>query len=144
MTGEAIETENLIPRPSVGLRLTLDSGTFSIPLERIHHLAGYATLSGEPDDYFLGWLDFRGQPVPVFDLNRIVCDRASLPLMGTRILILDTAASAPVPFLGLLAGGVTDTVAPGDPGAPPLELDGFLPMLYTLIPEPPEPRAATP
>jgi hypothetical protein len=139
MTAEAIENEIAVPRPSVGLRLTLDSGTFSIALDRIHHLAGYATLSGEPDDYFLGWLDFRGDLVPVFDLNRIVCDRASLPLMGTRILILSAPASAPTPFLGLLAAGVTDTVAPGDPGAPPLDLRGYLPMLYTLIPEPPAP-----
>jgi chemotaxis signal transduction protein len=139
MTAEAIETEIPSARPCVGLRLTLDSGTFSIALDRIHHLAGYATLSGEPDDYFLGWLDFRGQPVPVFDLNRVVCDRPSLPLMGTRILILRAPASAPAPFLGLLAAGVTDTVAPGDPAAPPLDLRGYLPMLYTLIPELPAP-----
>jgi len=121
-------------KSSIGLRLALDSGPCSIPLHRVHHLAGYATLTGEPEDYFRGWLSFRGETVPVFDLNRIVCDQPTPESFGSRIIVLRAAAGSPAPFLGLLAPGITDTVAPGDPSIRPFDLDSYLPMLYTLIP----------
>ncbi|WP_089409023.1 hypothetical protein [Granulicella rosea] len=117
----------------IGLRLKLDSGVCSIPLHRVHHLAGFATLTGEPDDYFLGWLRFHGERAPVFDLNRVVCDAPTAESFGSRIILLEAAAGAATRYIGLLAAGVTDTAA----DLPELELDDYLPMLYTLIPEPP-------
>ena len=119
----------------LGLRLALSSGLFSIPLGRIHHLAGYATLAGEPEDYFRGWLLFRGGRVPVFDLNRIVCEQPTPEHFGSRILLIKAARESPAPYIGLLASGVTDTIAPQ--AAEPLDLDSYLPMLYTLIPHVP-------
>jgi hypothetical protein len=141
MTAEAITPVPIQDpnRSRISLRILLASGPCSIPLDRVHHLAAYATLSGEPDDYFRGWLNFRGHPTPVFDLNRIVCDQPTLPLFSSRIIVLQTPAGTSTPYIGLLAPGITDTVAPGDPAAQPLNLDSYLPMLYTLIPDLPNP-----
>lgn len=123
-------------RSRIGLRILLSTGLYSIPLYRVHHLAAYAALTGEPDDYFCGWLDFRGQPVPVFDLNRVVCDQPTLPLFSSRIIVVQAAPGVSVPYLGLFAPGITDTIAPNDPAAEPFNLDLYLPMLYNLIPDP--------
>jgi chemotaxis signal transduction protein len=129
------------PRADGALRLVLSSGVWSVPLRRLHHLAGYATLAGEAEDYFLGWLETRGEPVPVFDLNRVVCDQPTRENFGSRILVLEAAAESPTPYIGLLAGGVTDTIgaseAESGPVAEALDIDSYLPMLYTLIPPPP-------
>jgi hypothetical protein len=120
----------------LGLRLVLGSGPCSVALGRVHHLAGYAALTGQPDDYFCGWLAFRGQQVPVFDLDRVVSDRATTETFGSRILIVtanQSAAGGPAGRLvGLLAGGVTDTVAAGQ--VPELDLELYLPMLCAMIP----------
>src|SRR5208282_4431354 len=82
-------------RSDLGLRFTLSSGAWSIPLHRLHHLAGYATLSGRSEDYFLGWLALHGEEVPVFDLNLIVCDQPTPERFGSRIIILRAAAGSP-------------------------------------------------
>lgn len=124
----------------IALRLRLDSGLHSIPLHRVHHLAGYATLTGQPDDYFLGWLTFHGEQVPVFDLNRVVCDQPTVENFGSRIVILTADANAPTRYVGLLAADLTDTIAQNDPAVTPLHLDSYLPMLYPLIPAPPAVR----
>lgn len=116
------------------LRFRLDSGLFSLPLERIHHLAGYAALSGTAEDYFLGWLLLHGEYVPVFDLNRVVCDTSAHETFGTRIMVVEGAAGAGGRYLGLLAEDVTDTVHPEDKDVTPLPLDAYLQMLYPLVP----------
>jgi len=129
-------------QPRLALRFRLADGLHSIPLHRVHQLTGYATLAGEPEDYFLGWLTLHGDPVPVFDLNRVVCDQPTPENFGSRIIVLEaapgSAADSPTHYLGLLAAGITDTVAPGEHQIEhqiePLNLDSYLPMLYTLIP----------
>lgn len=125
----------------VALRFALSFGIWSIPLHRLHHLAGYATLAGEPEDYFLGWLTMRGEQVPVFDLNLVVCDQPTPEHFGSRIMVLKAGSEAPTPYIGLLAGGVTDTVVLNAGSIERLDLDSYLPMLYTLIP--PTPVAPT-
>jgi chemotaxis signal transduction protein len=118
----------------LSLRFTLASGALSIPLDRLHHLAGYAALSGEPEDYFLGWLSMRGEQVPVFDLNLVVCDQPTPQHFGSRIMVVNAGQDAPTPYIGLLAAGVTDTVAPGTASVERFDLDSYLPMLYALLP----------
>jgi len=121
-------------RREIALRFQLASGACSVALHRVHHLAGYATLTGEPDDYFLGWLALRGESVPVFDLNRVVCDEATESNFGSRIMVLKGGAESPTGYIGLLAGGVTDTIEAGGEGVEPFDPDGYLPMLYPMIP----------
>jgi len=144
-----LQIESLAPpKPGLALRVELAGGLFSIPLQRVHHLSAYATLtpgpdpdpSGESGDYFLGWLMLRGDWVPVFDLNRIVCDRPTPEHFGSRIIVLPTGIqpggrpAAPTPYIGLLAPGVTDTLSPEQSNAvQALNLDSYLPMLYTMI-----------
>ncbi|MGD0797306.1 MAG: chemotaxis protein CheW [Acidobacteriaceae bacterium] len=123
-----------VPKSGIALRFALSSGTWSVPLHRMHHLAGYATLIGEPEDYFLGWLAMRGELVPVFDLNLVVCDQPTPERFGSRIMVVRAAPGSPTPYIGLLAAGVTDTIALGAVSVEPLDFDTYLPMLYTLIP----------
>jgi chemotaxis signal transduction protein len=128
-------------RSGISLRFVLSSGVCTVPLHRLHHLAGYASLSGEPEDYFLGWLAMRGEAVPVFDLNRVVCDQPTPEQFGSRVLVLKAGPESPTPFIGLLAAGATDTVLAGAGGARPFDLDSYLPMLYSMVPmAPPEPK----
>lgn len=117
------------------LRFRLQSGEHAIPLARVYAVAGYATLSGEADDYFLGWLRFHGELAPVFDLNRVACEQPTPETFGTRIILLSAGNAVPIRLIGLLAAGVTDTAAAGDAGVvTPFDLDGCLAMLVNLIP----------
>jgi len=120
------------------LRFRLGSGVFSVPLHRVHHLVGYAALNGEPDDYFAGWLLFHGEHIPVFDLNRVICDQSTAETFGSRIMIIDTDGNAATPHIGLLAPELTNTVSPEETDVTTLHLDSYLPMLYPLIPVPPD------
>jgi chemotaxis signal transduction protein len=108
-----------------------------MPLGRVFRIAAYASLSGQPDEYFRGWLKFHGQLAPVFDLNQVVCESPTPEAYGSRILLVQTAPQSPVPYVGLLAPGVTDTTSGDDPEVAPLDLDLYLQMLSTMIPETP-------
>jgi chemotaxis signal transduction protein len=119
------------------LRFQLQSGTHSVPLKSVHRVAGFAALEGEPEDYFLGWLRFHGKLMPVFDLNRVVCEAPTPETFGSRIMVLEAGPDAPAPYIGLLAAGVTDTISANDPGVKSLDLTGYLAMLNALIPAPP-------
>ena len=119
---------------STSLQIRLQNGAYAIPLRRVYCVAGFATLSGQPDEYFLGWLIFHGRRVPVFDLNRVVCDAPTAEEFGSRIILVETSPEAPVPCVGLLAGGVTDTCGPENSGTQPLDVDLYLQMLSNFIP----------
>jgi chemotaxis signal transduction protein len=119
------------------LRLRLQSGPYSVPLKRVYRVAGFALLAGEPDEYFQGWFRFYGKQTPVFDLNRVVCETPTPQEYGSRIIVVEASPGAPVPYIGLLAPGVTDTTAADDKEATPLDLDLYLQMLVNFIPTPP-------
>ena len=126
---------------AMNLRFRLQSGAHAIPLERVYRIAGFASLSGVPDEYFLGWLKFRGGQVPVFDLNRVVCDAATPEEFGSRIILVETRENESVPCVGLLAAGVTDTCATEDADVQLLDLDLYLQMLSNFVPSPPAQQA---
>jgi chemotaxis signal transduction protein len=143
----AMNSETALDNPTAGhdrgtrslaLRFELTSGACSVPLDRVHHLAGYATLAGEPEDYFLGWLRMRGELVPVFDLNRVICDQPTPAHFGSRIMVLNTPAGSPATYLGLLALRITDTMETDSEAVEQFDPESYLPMLYPLIPSPPE------
>jgi chemotaxis signal transduction protein len=118
----------------VSLRFRLQSGLHAIPLSRVYRVLGLASLEGVPEEYFLGWLGFHGSQVPVFDLNRVMCDTATPEEFGSRIILVETGPGAPVPCIGLLAAGVTDTCAADDPAVTLLDVDLYLLMLSNFIP----------
>jgi chemotaxis signal transduction protein len=119
------------------LRLRLQSGPHAVPLTRVYRVAGFAALTGEPDEYFVGWLRFYGRQTPVFDLNRVICETPTPEEYGSRIIVVEAGPGAPVPYIGLLAPGVTDTAAADDKDTTPLDLDLYLQMLSNFIPAPP-------
>ncbi|UWZ83419.1 chemotaxis protein CheW [Occallatibacter riparius] len=119
------------------LRLRLQSGPHSVPLKRVYRVAGFAALSGEPDEYFAGWFRFYGKQTPVFDLNRVICETPTPEEYGSRILVVEAAPNAAVTYIGLLAPGVTDTTGADDRDVTPLDLDLYLQMLTNFIPTPP-------
>jgi chemotaxis signal transduction protein len=122
---------------ATNLRFRLQSGPHSLPLGRVFRVAGFASLVGVPDEYFMGWLTFHGRQAPVFDLNRVVCETSTPEEFGSRIILVEAGPDAAVPYVGLLAGGVTDTCAADDPGVALLDLDLYLQMLSNFIPAPP-------
>jgi len=123
---------------ATSLRFRLQDGPFALPLRRIYRVAAFASLAGEPDEYFMGWLMFHGRRAPVFDLNRVICETPTAEEFGTRIILVEAGPDASVPYIGLLASGATDTCAADEPGVTPLDLDLYLQMLSNFIPEPPE------
>lgn len=122
------------------LRFRLHSGTHSVPLRSVYRVAGFAALDGEPQDYFLGWLQFHGKPAPVFDLNRVICEAPTPETFGSRIIVFEAPPDAPTRYIGLLAAGVTDTTSANEPGVKPLNLASYLAMLCLLIPDLPRER----
>lgn len=123
---------------AINLRFRLQSGLHALPLRRIYGVAGFASLAGEPDEYFRGWLTFHGRQMPVFDLNRVVCETPTPEEFGSRIILVDAGLDSPVHYFGLLAPGVTDTCGADDPGITLLDIDLYLQMLCNLVPAPPQ------
>ena len=123
------------------LQFRLQSGPHSIPLGRVYRVAAFAALTGEPEEYFAGWLRFYGRMVPVFDLNRVICEVSTPEEFGSRIMLVEAPPSSPVPYLGLLAPAVTETVTANSPGTTPIDLDLYLQMLSNFIPAVPESAA---
>lgn len=123
---------------ATNLRFRLQSGAHAVPLKRVYRVAGFASLAGEPDEYFAGWLRFYGKWTPVFDLNRVLCETPTPEAFGSRIMLVDAGPDAPVPYIGLLAADVTDTVPANDPDVTLLDLDMYLQMLQNFIPAAPK------
>ncbi len=68
-------------------------------------------------DYIAGLFDYRGQPVPVIDLCRLVSKQTCKVCMTTRIIIVNYGSdNGRKQILGLLAEQVTETVK-HDPAA---------------------------
>ena len=123
------------------LQFRLQSGPHSIPLGRVYRVAGFGALSGEPDEYFAGWLRYYSYTVPVFDLNRVICEASTPEEFGSRIMLVEAPPGAPVPYIGLLAPAVTETATANSPGTTPFDLDLYLQMLSNFIPAVPESAA---
>ena len=120
------------------LQFRLQTGPHSIPLDRVYRVAPFGALRGEPEEYFAGWLRFYGHMVPVFDLNRVICEASTPEEFGSRIMLVEAPPGATVPYLGLLAPAVTETVAADNPGTTRFDLDLYLQMLANFVPAVPE------
>ena len=72
-----------------------------VPAVRLHRPAGASA-------WVAGVLRFRGEVVPVLDLNRLATGEPCPERLSTRILILETDVAGTRRRLGLLAERVTD------------------------------------
>jgi hypothetical protein len=104
----------------------------------VYRVAAFASLVGEPEEYFLGWLCFFGKWTPVFDLNQVICESPTPEDLGSRVVLVEAPPGSATPYIGLLAPGMTDTAAPDEPGVTTLDLDLYLQMLSTFIPPLPQ------
>jgi len=86
---------------------------YGLDASRVVEVAPQVCLKKIPQaaDYIAGLLDYRGQPVPVIDLCRLISQRSCNTCMTSRIIILDYAQDdGQRQTLGLLAEQVTETV----------------------------------
>ena len=87
-------------------------GRFAVNVQKIAELTPLVGLSSLPlaPDYVAGLMDYRGQATPVIDLGILLGGKRSLPLLSTRIIIVDYPLgenqSRP---LGLMAELATET-----------------------------------
>jgi chemotaxis-related protein WspB len=119
----------VIPRVELGPLDTADDAVDAVAVDAAAGVAGDDGDAGDAGDagddgeaqeqpqHLIGELDYRGQPVPVFDLTLLLSGRCSADRMDTRIVVVDVAEQAEqVQLLGLLAERVVDSVVktPGD------------------------------
>jgi chemotaxis signal transduction protein len=120
------------------LQFRLQSGPCAVPLSRVYRVAAFAELTGQPDEYFMGWLRCHDRVVPVFDLNRVVCEVSTPEELGSRIILVEAPPGAGVACAGLLAPAVTGTTDSQSSGATLMDLDLYLQMLANFIPPVPD------
>jgi len=72
----------------------------SVPLRKLHHVPQYVT----------GLLNYRGAIAPVVDLSHLIQGTSSRFLLSTRIMIVKSSETTAVPYLGLLAEEVIQTL----------------------------------
>ncbi|HTB63261.1 MAG TPA: chemotaxis protein CheW [Opitutales bacterium] len=102
-------------------------GLATAAVERIVPALPLTAAPGAPS-FVAGTFVYRGQIVPVIDLQRISSGPPVPPLLSTRIILvrLPTISNAPR-LLGLLAGGVNDVRDISSTDA-----DGSAPQIITL------------
>lgn len=87
---------------------------YGLPVEQIERVVPYVPLRS-PDSrlpYFIGWLDYRGKPVPVVDVSRMLAGRPAPRLLSTRLVIVGFRVTPGVDRLGLVVERATCIVEP--------------------------------
>jgi len=71
------------------LRFNLDNEEYALDTSHIVEITPLVELKPVPksEDFIAGIMNYRGTPVPVIDLTRILLERKFLPNMSTRIII---------------------------------------------------------
>jgi len=88
------------------LLFSLGDGYYRIELSRLKAVVAWADLHPSEDRGVLGWLNLRGEMVPVVDLNDLVMGTPTERRLGSRILLLDCATRGHTRTVGALAGEV--------------------------------------
>lgn len=60
-----------------------------LELTRLNSVVPWATLLPAQEDGVAGWLDYRGNRVPVFDLAQEILGEPTARTLGSRILLLE-------------------------------------------------------
>lgn len=127
--------------PRTVLQLKMPAGEYHLELQSIFRVAGVATLEGDADGSFMGWLCYQGEFLAVFDLSQLLDSGPSTLCFGSRILLVNAHPGSKTRHVGLLVEEVTDTMPLTAADGAPLNLTSILPMLQYLEPaKKPEPR----
>jgi len=96
------------PQTHIGrsLLFSLGDGYYRIELSRLKAVVAWADLTPSEDRGVLGWLNLRGEMVPVVDLNDLVMGTPTEHRLGSRILLLDCATRGHTRTIGALASEV--------------------------------------
>ena len=96
----------LHPAKSRSLLFALGGDYYRVELSRLKGVIAWAELKPSETRGILGWLNLRGELVPVIDLNELVCGTPTPRLLGSRILLLECASRGRTRTVGALASEV--------------------------------------
>ena len=88
------------------LLFSLSGSYYRVELSRLKGVVAWAELHPSDDRGILGWLNLRGEMVPVVDLNDLIMGAPTEHLLGSRILLLDCVTRGHTRTIGALAGEV--------------------------------------
>ncbi|HFD79918.1 MAG TPA: purine-binding chemotaxis protein CheW [Gammaproteobacteria bacterium] len=95
------------------LSFQLGNGHYAIPAQEVVEVLPRLELDpvARVPAWIAGLLDYRGTPVPVLDLCRLIAEQPCRNTFGSRIIMVDfVPAGAAGRLLGLLAEGVHETL----------------------------------
>lgn len=103
MTAPATTSRNPKHR---SLLFALGEDYYRVELLRLKGVVAWPDLQPSEERGVLGWLNLRGEQVPVIDLNELVHGKPTERLLGSRILLLDCTSRGKTRTVGALASKV--------------------------------------
>jgi len=103
MTAATPSTKSHIGR---SLLFSLGDDYYRVELSRLKGVVAWAELQPTEDRGLLGWLNLRGELVPIVDLNEIIHGTPTPHLLGSRILLLECTSRGKPRTVGAVAGEV--------------------------------------
>jgi chemotaxis signal transduction protein len=94
------------------LLFALGEDYYRVELSRLKGVVAWAELQASEHRGVLGWLNLRGELVPVVDLNDLVRGEPTLRTLGARILLLDCVSRGRSRTVGALASEVFAMASP--------------------------------
>jgi len=88
------------------LLFALGDQYYRVELSRLKGVVAWAELSPSENRGIAGWLNLRGEMVPVVDLNELVRGTPTERLLGSRILLLECVSRGKLRTVGALASEV--------------------------------------
>ena len=93
-------------RQNRSLLFALGEDFYRVELLRLKGVVAWAELQPSEERGVLGWLNLRGEMIPVIDLNDLVHGTPTEHLLGSRILLLDCTSRGRTRTVGALASKV--------------------------------------
>ena len=79
---------------------------YRVQLSRLKGVVPWAELAPSTERGLIGWLNLRGEMVPIIDLNQLLCGAPTERCLGSRILLLNCVSRGKSVTVGALAGEV--------------------------------------
>jgi len=88
------------------LLFALGEDYYRVELLRLKGVVAWPDLQPSEERGVLGWLNLRGEQVPVIDLNQLIHGAPTERLLGSRILLLECTSHGKTRTVGALASKV--------------------------------------
>jgi chemotaxis signal transduction protein len=108
MTTQAASPEEPMRLSHIGrsLLFALGDDYYRVELSRLKGVVAWAALQPSEDRGVLGWLNLRGDNIPVVDLNQVVRGEPTERVLGARILLLECHSKGRMRTVGAIASEV--------------------------------------